>query len=362
MGFDPHKPYNDLPLIPPSADLETKPVLKKAVSAGRALAELKGLGQTIPNQTMLVNSLTLQEAKDSSEIENIVTTNDALFKAFTIKSNKVDPATKEVLRYREALWKGYEKLKKSNILTTNMFIEIVQTIKQNTAGVRVTPGTVISNTLTGEIIYTPPEGEKIIRDKLKNLEDYINSENSIDPLIKLAVIHYQFEAIHPFTDGNGRTGRIINILYLVLQDLLEYPVLYHSKSIIERKSEYYKLLQAVTKENQWEPWILYILEVIEETASFSRKQILDIRDLMAETIEKAKRELPNSVYSKELIELLFRQPYCKIRFLIEENIASRNIASKYLSELTKIGILRKEKSGTEVIYLNIELYDLLSRS
>ena len=360
MKFDPNKPFNDLPLLPPKADVETKPVLKKAITANRALAELKGLGGTIPNQALLVNSLILQEAKASSEIENVITTNDALFRAFTAKTSRVDPATKEVLRYREALWEGYNALKERPILSTNLFVTIVQRIRENQAGIRNTPGTTIADSATGEIIYTPPEGETIIRDKLKNLEDFIHAEDEMDPLIKLALIHYQFEAIHPFSDGNGRTGRIINILFLILHGLLDLPVLYLSKAIIERKNDYYRLLRQVTQKNQWEPWILYMLASIEETATFTRERILAIRNLMLETMEKARRELPRRVYSKELIELLFQQPYCKISFLVDAGIASRNIASSYLGELVKINILKKETIGRETLYLNHKLYELLS--
>ena len=354
MKFDPNKPFDDLPLLPPKVDVETKPVLK------RALAELKGLGGTIPNQALLVNSLILQEAKASSEIENVITTNDALFRAFTAKTSRVDSATKEVLRYREALWEGYNALKERPILSTNLFVTIVQRIRENQAGIRNTPGTTIANSATGEIIYTPPEGETIIRDKLKNLEDFIHAGDEMDPLIKLALIHYQFEAIHPFSDGNGRTGRIINILFLILRGLLDLPVLYLSKAIIERKNDYYRLLRQVMQKNQWEPWILYMLASIEETAIFTRERILAIRNLMLETMEKARRELPRRVYSKELIELLFQQPYCKISFLVDAGIASRNIASSYLGELVKINILKKETIGRETLYLNHKLYELLS--
>lgn len=360
MAFDRNKPFNELPLLPPKVELDTKPVLKKVISAGRALAELKGLGKTIPNQVLLLDSLVLQEAKASSEIENIITTNDALFKAFTAKTSRIDAATKEVLRYREALWSGFNALEKRPVLSTNLFVTIVQTIKKNQAGIRRTPGTKISNETTGEIIYTPPEGESIIRQKLNNLEEFIHADDDMDPLIKLPLIHYQFEAIHPFSDGNGRTGRIINILFLVLNKLLDLPVLYLSKSIIQSKNEYYRLLRRVTENEEWEPWLLYMLSAVEETALFTRERILAIRDLMLETMEKARKELPSRVYSKELIEMIFRQPYCKIDFLVKSGIASRNIASNYLNELVKTGILKKERVGKEVIFLNVELYDLLS--
>jgi len=361
MAFDPRIPYNDLPPLPPKADVETKVVLKEAITSGRALAELKGLGATIPNQALLVNSLILQEAKASSEIENIITTNDALFKAFTAKSSQVDPATKEVLRYREALWKGFNTMKERPVLSTNLFVSIVQAIRENQAGIRRMPGTAIANAATGEILYTPPEGEAIIRDKLKNLEDFIHAGDDMDPLIKLALVHYQFEAIHPFSDGNGRTGRIVNILFLVLHGLLDLPVLYFSNSIIKRKSDYYRLLRQVSEQGLWEPWILYMLKAVEDTAVFTRERILAIRALMIETMERAKKELPARVYSKELIELLFRQPYTKGQFLVDTGIAKRQTAAEYLRELEKIGILKAYKIGKETLYLNVELYGLLSR-
>jgi len=360
MSFDPTCPYNGLPSLPPRGNLESRAILRKTISAGRALAELKGLGQTIPEQAILINSIILQEAKASSEVENIITTTDKLFQAFTAKSGRFDPATKEVLRYREALWLGFNELKTREVLTTNLFVKIVQTIKQNETGIRDISGTTLRNP-RGEIIYTPPEGKTLIQDKLRNLEDYIHSEDDIDPLIKMAVVHHQFEAIHPFPDGNGRTGRIINTLFLAFRGLLELPVLYLSKYIIENKKEYYRLLRRVTEDYDWEPWILYILEAVEQTAVFTRQRIIAIRDLMVETMEKARGGLPRRVYSKELIELLFQQPYCKISFLVDKGIASRNIASSYLNELTKNNILRKMKAGKEFIYLNTALYDLLSK-
>lgn len=361
MKFDPNNPYNDLPLLPPDCNLDSPDILKKVISAGRALAELKGLGNTIPNQSILINSIILQEARASSEIENIVTTNDALFKAFSSQAKPTDPAIKEVLRYREALWDGFTNLGTNNLLTTNTFIHLVQAIKQNSAGIRKTTGTHLSNDRTGKIIYTPPEGESIIRDKLRNLENFIHAGDDIDPLIKLAIIHYQFESIHPFSDGNGRTGRIINILYLVQQKLLDLPVLYLSKYIIDHKSDYYRLLRAVTAKGEWNPWIFFMLDAVEQTAIFSRRQILNIRNLMERTIEKAKDELPDYMYSKELIELLFHQPYCKAQFLIDSGIVKRQTAAVYLKELENIGILKSHKISRENLYLNVELYDLLSK-
>lgn len=361
MKFDPLKPYNDLPPLPPKTDIETISVLRKAVAAGRALAELKGLGETLPDQSILVNSLILQEAKASSEIENVITTNDALFRAFSAETSQTDSATKEVLRYRRALWEGFTALQQKPVLTTNLFVKVVQTIKQNQAGIRNTPGTTIANATTGDVIFTPPEGESIIRDKLKNLEDFIHAEDTIDPLISSALIHYQFEAIHPFSDGNGRTGRILNILFLVFKGLLDLPVLYLSKYIIEHKKDYYEFLKGVTERNEWEPWILYMLEAVEQTSLLTREKILEIRNLISETLEFAKRKLPQRVYSMELVELLFRQPYTKGRFLVDAGIAKRQTAAEYLKELEKIGVLKSHKTGKENLYLNVRLYELLSK-
>jgi Fic family protein len=361
MVYQSTTPYNDLPPLPPSVDVETKAVLKRAASAGRALGELKGVGLIIPNQAMLVTSLVLQEARASSAIENILTTNDALFRAFSADSGAVDSATKEVLRYREALWAGYEALGSRPLLTTNLFVQIVQTIKQTDAGIRNVPGTTIVNSANGSVVYTPPDGETVIREKLKQLEDFIHAEDDMDPLVKLALVHYQFEAIHPFSDGNGRTGRIVNVLYLVMRGLLDLPVLYLSKSIVKRKSDYYRLLRAVTEEGDWEPWILYMLTAVEETASFTRGRIVAIRDLMEQTALKAKELLPSRVYSKELIELLFYQPYTKVQFLVDAGIAKRQAAASYLKALEQVDILASRRLGRENLYLNHALFDLLAQ-
>jgi Fic family protein len=360
MKFDRSKPYNNLPEVPPAMKIESTAVLKKTASAGRALAELKGLGSAIPNQAMLIDSILLQESRSSSEIENIVTTTDALFKAFTAPTASADAATKEVLRYREAIWVGFKRLERRPILSTNVFIEIYQTIKETRASIRTTPGTKISNDATGETVYTPPGGERIIRDKLKNLEDFIHDKSDLDPLIKLAIIHYQFEAIHPFTDGNGRTGRIINILFLVMNGLLDLPVLYMSKYIIENKTNYYELLRNVTESFAWEEWILFMLDAIEQTAHHTRLKIAAIRDLLEKTTENARQHLPKKVYSKELIELIFNQPYTKGQFVVNAGIAERKTAAEYLKELEKIGILRSQKVGREKLYLNVKLLELLS--
>lgn len=351
-------PYNALPLLPPAADLETKEILKKVTSAGRALAELKGLGETLPDQNILINSIVLQEAKASSEIENIITTNDSLYQALSSASD-TDPATKEVLRYREALWKAFDGLSRRQMLTTNQFVSIVQEITRTGIGVRTNPGTNLQNDRTGEIIYTPPEGEETIRKKLANLEQYIHSDSGIDPLIKVGVIHYQFEAIHPFPDGNGRTGRIIILLYLILRGLLKQPVLYISKYIIETKSEYYRLLREVTFSGNWTAWILYMLAAVEETAAYTKKRILSIRRLFEKTGEEIKARLPDRVYSKDLVECIFENPYTKVQFLVDREIAKRQTAAEYLKMLESAGFLRSIKRGREVFYINVKLFELL---
>lgn len=356
--FQYDKPYNDLPLLPPKVEIEEKEVLKKAISAGKQLAELKGLTYSIPNPEILVNTLTLKEARISSEIENIWTTNERLLEAFSSKSQKLDAHTKEVLRYRKALWNGYEILAKRQILSVNLFIEIFQIIKKTTAGIRVTPGTKIINS-RDEIIYTPPEGFTVINEKLNNLEMFIHSEDNIDDLIKCALIHYQFEAIHPFTDGNGRTGRIINALFLVFKNRLNLPVLYLSDYIIKNKDMYYRLLRNITEKNDWKSWILYFLDAIEKTATSTAQKIIEIKNLFNETLDYARGKLPPYMYSKELVELLFEKPYCKTQFLVEKNIAQRQRAAVYLKELEKIGILKSKKVGRENLFQNIKLYELL---
>ena len=268
MTFDKNKPYDDLPLLPPRRDVETKLILKKTIKANKALVELKSKGNIIPNQNILLDTLTLIEAKDSSEIENIFTTHDQLYQISFLGEDKCDPATKEVSRYRHALWHGI-KLLKQRPLSTNLFIELVQIIKENNAHIRCTPGTKIANS-SGKVIYTPPEGENIIRTKLANLEQFIHKDDDIDPLIKLAIIHYQFEAIHPFSDGNGRVGRIINLLYLLEQGLLETPVLFLSRYFIENRKGYYEGLKNITEKEDWESWILYILDAVEHILQQSR--------------------------------------------------------------------------------------------
>lgn len=360
--FNPKEPYNDLPLLPPEIDIITPAIFKKTIEANKSLAELKGIGDIIPNQAIILNSLILREAKDSSEIENIVTTQDDLYKAFSIEKAALNHATKEVLNYREALWYGYELIKKKQLITTNEIVKIQEVLVKNNAGIRRQPGTALKNSKTGETIYTPPFGKEVIEEKLRNLENYINiDDDDTDPLIKMAIMHYQFESIHPFYDGNGRTGRILNVLYLILKGLLELPVLYLSSYIIRNKEEYYKNLSVVRDNRVWEPWILYLLDAIDVTAKDTIKTIKNIKLLLDKTSDKVKTELP-SIYSKEFVEVLFHQPYCKVAHLVDNEIVARQRASVYLKQLEKIGVLKGEKIGRENLFINIELYNLLKES
>lgn len=352
--FDTKKPYNDLPDLPPDIDINSPRILLKLVSASRALASLSS-SRALPNQTVLLNSVFIREAKESSEVENIITTDDELFQAMAEPERKISGESKEVLHYVEAVWCGMELIK-TQPLCTNIFIKIVQTIKKNAAGIRQHTGTNIKNEKTGEIVYIPPEGESIIRQKLYNLEKFLHGYPEVDPLIKMAVAHYQFEAIHPFGDGNGRTGRIINLLYLVQTGLLKKPILYLSKYILDNKTNYYSKLKAVTEANAWEDWILYMLDAIEQTAIFTEKKIEEIFMVIA-YIKIKMRE--NKLYSKDLLDVLFHQPYCKAKFLIEAGVAKEQTARKYLEQLEKIGILRKLKVGRENLFINQEFLRVL---
>lgn len=355
--FDRKIPYNDLPLLPPKVDIETKEILRKTISAGRALAQLNGTLLSLPNPTLFLDTIYLQEAKASSEVENIITTNDELYKSLIADKKVENPSTKEVLSYKEALWLGLEQLKTKPFITTNLCINIVQCIKQNTASIRVTPGTTLSNT-NGEVIYTPPDGEEIIREKLANWETFINEDTSIDPLIKMALMHYQFEAIHPFSDGNGRTGRILLLLYLRLSGLLDIPAIYLSEYIFKHKVDYYKKLQGVTEGNEWEAYILYMLDMIEETSKKGLERLNKIIATMDETTNDIKARLPK-VYSKDLIEILFRLPYTKRQLLVDENIGNPKTVGNYLQKLEENGFLQSTKVGKEKLYLNQRLLKIL---
>ena len=353
MPFDRTQPYNDLPLLPPATELETKAVLKQAITANRILANLRGLAAQIPNQGVLISSIVLQEARLSSEIENIVTTDDKLYRADADGDGKTDAHTKEVLRYREALNHGFKALK-TRPLSTNLFVEIVRIIKQSDFDVRALPGVVLKND-AGDVVYTPPAGATVIRDKLSNLEKFIHAQDDLDPLIKMAVMHYQFEAIHPFPDGNGRTGRILNLLYLVDKGLLDIPVLFLSRYIMANKAGYYDGLRGVTEHGHWESWLLYMLRAVESTAQQTFDQVSRIRAVMERVREQVQREAPG-VYSKDLIEVIFRQPYTKIQFLVDAGIAKRQTASVYLQTLAVLGVLRESKQGREKYYVNDALF------
>jgi Fic family protein len=359
MSFDPNQPYNDLPLLPPPGDLETRQVLKKCVAANKALAELKGAGDLIPNQAILINAIPLQEAKLSSEIENIVTTQDALFQAAVDESRTTDFATKEVLRYRAALRRGSEALQ-SAPLRLALLEELCGILRDEKVAFRSDNNVYIGNLSQRSITYTPPASGAVLQEKLRNLEEFLLAEDDLDPLVRMAIGHYQFEAIHPFTDGNGRTGRILNILFLLHAGLLRIPVLYLSRHLIQHKEDYYQLLRGVTERAEWEQWLLFLLAGVEETAEWTTGRIVAIRDLLDETIVRCRSRLPSKVYSKELVELIFAQPYCKIQFLVEAGIAKRQTASMYLQELERIGVLTSEKQGREILYKHPALLKVLA--
>ncbi|ADN08851.1 filamentation induced by cAMP protein Fic [Sulfurimonas autotrophica DSM 16294] len=348
-----------LQTLPLPIDIETPKVLKKAISANRALAKLNGVAQIIPNSQILINSLVLREAKDSSEIENIITTHDELFRA-GLDINSVTNETKEVEHYRQALLKGYALVQEHKLLLKRDIIAIQQELEQNDAGVRRQAGTVLRNMATGDVVFEPPQEYAVIEKLLDNLENYINEPNEIDPLVNMAIIHYQFESIHPFYDGNGRIGRIINILYLVLKDLLELPILYLSSYIIQNKADYYRLLQEVRTKENWEEWILYILNGVEQTSLDTIELINNIYELMNKTKSTIKEKLPK-IYSKDLVEILFVHPYTKIEFLVDGLGITRKTASKYLNELEQIGILKNIQIKNSKFFINEELFDMLKK-
>lgn len=359
MTWQADQPYNLISLLPPAVEkVENRVTLKACITARAALAELRQAGELLPNQGLLINLLPLLEAKDSSEIENIVTTTDKLFQ-HAQEDSGADPATKEALRYRTALHDGFSQLHERP-LSTNTAIEVCSTLKGSPMDIRKVPGTVIGNQTTGEVVYTPPQGELIIRDLLTNWEQFIHAEDDIDPLIKMAISHYQFEAIHPFYDGNGRTGRIINILYLIEQDLLTLPILYLSRYIVEHKAEYYRLLTAVTSDQAWEAWIVFILKAVETMSGWTCEKITAIRKLMDETGDHARERLPK-IYSHELIQVIFEQPYCRISNLVERDIAKRQTASVYLKQLVEIGVLQEMQAGKEKQFVNPRLIRLMSQ-
>lgn len=343
-------------MLPIKKNIETPRVLKQLSRSSRALAELKGVAQTMPNQKILINAIMINEAKSSSNIENIVTTHDEIYKAMVSKGG-TSPYAKEVVDCRAAIWEGYNLIKKREMLNLNIIIKIQEKIEHNQAGIRSTQGTVIKNTITDEIIYTPPQEEKQILEYIKNLEEYINDDDDVDPLIKLAIIHYQFESIHPFYDGNGRTGRIINILYLILKDLIDTPILYLSKYIIRNKKEYYKLFQETRETQNFEEWIIYMLVGIEEMA----EETISIINRIREEIFKMKNELRErtKIYSRELLDAIFFEFYTKIPYIQSQLGVSSKTAQKYLDNLVQLGLLTSEKIGRERIYRNERLFKII---
>lgn len=353
----------DLPLVelPPKIDLESTAILKKALQANRYLAELKGISATIPNQSILINTLALQEAKESSAIENIITTHDELFQEELFMETSSNLAAKEVRRYAVALKKGFEMVRKNGLLTNRHVLEIQAELEGNRAGFRKMPGTQLKNKDTGETVYIPPQNPEDIVRLMDNLEKFINEDAlcPADPLIKMAVAHHQFESIHPFYDGNGRTGRIINILYLVQKGLLNIPVLYLSRYIIQKKSEYYRLLQVVRNTGAWEEWILYILDGVESTSRQTIAIVTGIGKAMLDYKHRIREKY--KFYSQDLLNNLFSHPYTKIDFLKRDLRISRLTATKYLDRLAADGFLRKKKMGRSNYYINTVLFDLLTK-
>ena len=354
-----------IPSLPLPYDLETKEVLKQLNRANRKLAELKGVAQTIPNERILISSLTLQEAKDSSEVENIVTTQDDLYRAGLDPSHQfINAATKEVLFYREAINEGFRMVRNKDILTLNDIKHVQEILEQNTAGFRTTPGTQLKRENDGAVIYTPPQDGMAIVRYMSNLEQFINDDHlsQLDPLIKMAIIHHQFESIHPFYDGNGRTGRIINILYLGITGLLDLPILYLSRYITHNKGEYYRLIQAIRDKNtdnaaEWEAWILFMLKGVEVTAEDTISLVKNIGRLMAEYKNVIRPDF-GSKYNHELLNGLFYHPYTKIDHVVANMQVSRQTASKYLDRIVALGLLKKEKMGKENYYINTRLMNL----
>lgn len=358
LAWDPVQPYNHLPALPPARELETRAVLKACIEARAALAELKQAAELIPNQAMLINTIPLLEAKDSSEIENIVTTTDQLFQ-YAQGHDNADPATKEALRYRTALHQGFQSLK-ARPLCTATAVDVCRTLKGVDMDIRGTPGTQLANDRTGEVVYTPPEGEGRLRDMLANWERFLHNQTELDPLIRMAVGHYQFEAIHPFTDGNGRTGRVLNILYLIQEELLNLPILYLSRHVIAHRADYYRLLLGVTRDEAWEPWLLFMLQAVADTSRWTTGKIAAIRTLVEHTTEHVRTRLPK-IYTRELVDVIFEQPYCRIGNLVDKGIAQRQAASRYLHDLADLGVLREMPFGKEKLFIHPKLMQLLSR-
>lgn len=345
--------------LPPKREkVETLVILRQLSKSSKSLGELKGIAQTMPNQEMLINAVVLQEAKDSSEIENIITTQDELYKALATET-KQGPQVKEVINYRKAIFIGHDLLRKQGFLKLKDIEYLQKTIIENNAGIRNMTGTVLKNDKTGEVVYTPPQEKEQILDLMGNFLDHFNiNQDDLPPLINLAILHYQFESIHPFYDGKGRTGRILNILYLIINDFLDIPILYLSSYINENKADYYRLLNKVNNKDEWEEYILYILKAIEITSNRTIQKINSINNLLLETMVIVQREEPK-IYRKELIELLFEQPYSKIEYVVQALNVERKAASRYLNRLEEIGVIKSEKIGRENIYVNRKLIEIL---
>lgn len=355
--WQPGQPFNALPLLPPGVDLETKAILKQCIRAHAALSELKQAGELIPNPAVLINTLPLLEAQASSEIENIITTTDRLFQ-FREMDDAADASTREALRYSRALLEGFQSLQKRP-LATHTAEEICGLIKGVPMQVRKIPGTALARQ-SGEIVYTPPVGETLLRELLANWEKFLHEATEIDPLVRMAVAHYQFEAIHPFTDGNGRTGRVLNSLFFISEGLLTLPILYLSRYIIQHKADYYQLLREVTRTDEWEAWVLFMLRGVEETAHWTVAKISAIRKLQTHTVEHVRKTAPK-IYSHELVNLIFELPYCRIQNLTQQGIAVRQTASGYLKELVKLGVLEEKLVGREKLFIHPKLMRLLTR-
>jgi len=357
------KPTYSIPDLPPAAELETKAVLRAAMEAHRCLAEVKGRAAAIPNQGILIDTLSLQEAKASSEIENIVTTQDDLFRADLFPDGPRSGAAKEVARYRDALKLGFESMRRTQwLITNNVIVEMFQVLKETDEGFRSTPGTALRNDRTGDMVYVPPQSAAEIGDHMTRLERFINDDEAcnLDPLIKLALIHHQFESIHPFSDGNGRIGRILNVLYLTKVDLLEIPILYLSRAINSTKSDYYRLLQAVRDEGAWEEWVLYMLHAVQSTSRLTLELIEGIRSQMAEYKQRIRSELPK-LYSQDLLNNLFRHPYTRIEYIQSELGVTRQTAARYLDSLADGKFVRKQQIGRNNYYINDRLIALFAK-
>ena len=357
--MDPNEPHNDLPKLPPRAKLETPRILKKLGDVKASLAALKEAGSGLPNQSVVLQSMVLQEAKLSSEIENIFTTNDELYREIEIKEDEQSPSVKEVRRYRHALWAGYEELLKKGRVDSALILSTASKVLERKVAIRSGSGTRVGNYRTGKVVYTPPVGEDLIRDLLSNLLNFVAGQSELDPLVRIGVAHYQFEAIHPFTDGNGRTGRVFNLLFMVQLGLLDLPLLYLSSEFLDSRRDYYRTLQGVTEHGRWEDWLEYFLTCVETTAIVTRRQFTLMRAAVADAKEKASTTLPRR-FPESLVDLVFEKPYTRISDVVAAGFAERQTAARYLKALESIGVLRSSKQWRETLFLNQELLDILT--